>query len=329
MGGSGFLLTGNLGSDLDFEVHGELSLQDLEQFEASTLAFGAYRLQLDKWTIELTPARHEQYLEGEYGHSNFKAIFLSDEDFTQSFKRRDFTINAIGHHWRKQEWIDPFDGRLDLSKHLLRPCSEDFIRDPVRYLRAIRFSCDFSLSPELQQLLPQMSLQHLTAHYFFSELFKSSNHHYFLSSCLGNPSLPKEFQDICQVLMKGEQEQFCSEDHLSYEYFQQGGKSQSLGKQWQRELYCKLCEVNFTQWQQLLDLDYKQFLLQTQARSYLALFHSYGRHHPQTSFMHPEHSAIFEHFDLMLKAPSPQVDQIDEPERGFYRIYHLAKSTQE
>lgn len=57
-------------------------------------------------------------------------------------QRRDFTVNAIAKDERGS-YIDPFSGRLDIQRKLLRtPIHPDitFEDDPLRLLRAIRFS---------------------------------------------------------------------------------------------------------------------------------------------------------------------------------------------
>jgi tRNA nucleotidyltransferase/poly(A) polymerase len=57
-------------------------------------------------------------------------------------ERRDFTLNALAKD-DEGNIIDFFDGMTDLKKGLLRtplPCEETFHDDPLRILRAIRFS---------------------------------------------------------------------------------------------------------------------------------------------------------------------------------------------
>ena len=66
-----------------------------------------------------------------------------DEDL----KKRDFTINAMAMKIPlSSEVIDPLNGRLDLKNSILRPCSQNsFKDDPVRTLRAIRFTNEYNL----------------------------------------------------------------------------------------------------------------------------------------------------------------------------------------
>lgn len=72
-------------------------------------------------------------------------------DVGQDLSRRDFTINAMAYHPR-QGLVDPFGGRQDIAKRLVR-CVGDpaarFQEDALRVLRALRFAaaCDFDVDP--------------------------------------------------------------------------------------------------------------------------------------------------------------------------------------
>jgi tRNA nucleotidyltransferase (CCA-adding enzyme) len=65
--------------------------------------------------------------------------------------RRDFTVNAIAYHPLRHEWRDPFDGRVDLGRGLLRAVgqpAERFREDYLRILRGIRFAARFGFAIE-------------------------------------------------------------------------------------------------------------------------------------------------------------------------------------
>ncbi|NPV85585.1 MAG: CCA tRNA nucleotidyltransferase [Anaerolineae bacterium] len=83
-------------------------------------------------------------------------------------RERDFTINAMAFDLQSpHQLIDPLGGARDLHEAILRPCSPDSItNDPVRILRAVRFSLEYglrmhvSLKQAIQEgisLLPQVS----------------------------------------------------------------------------------------------------------------------------------------------------------------------------
>jgi tRNA nucleotidyltransferase (CCA-adding enzyme) len=63
----------------------------------------------------------------------------------EAASRRDFTINAIALDLLTGEVIDPFDGRGDLERGILRHCSDRFGEDPLRALRAMQLAARFEL----------------------------------------------------------------------------------------------------------------------------------------------------------------------------------------
>ena len=72
--------------------------------------------------------------------------------FAEDAARRDFTINAIAMTARG-EIIDPFGGREDLARGLLRSVGDPYQRfseDPLRLLRGINFAVRLGLSIERQ-----------------------------------------------------------------------------------------------------------------------------------------------------------------------------------
>jgi poly(A) polymerase len=88
--------------------------------------------------IEVTTYRAEAY---EPGSRKPRVAFgrrLADD-----LARRDFTINAIALEPRSGTFTDPFDGRGDLERGLIRAVGtppERFREDPLRLLRAVRFA---------------------------------------------------------------------------------------------------------------------------------------------------------------------------------------------
>lgn len=97
--------------------------------------------------------------------------------------RRDLTINAMAVPADKAvrldgiDIIDPFNGRQDLQRRLLRHVTEAFSEDPVRILRVARFAArfaDFSVAPETQTLMQRMvdegEVDHLVPERVWQEL---------------------------------------------------------------------------------------------------------------------------------------------------------------
>lgn len=74
------------------------------------------------------------------------------DDITADLARRDFTVNAMAIDPRVGGLIDPFDGRGDLARGLLRAVGDPvqrFSEDGLRVLRAARFTAtlDLALDP--------------------------------------------------------------------------------------------------------------------------------------------------------------------------------------
>jgi tRNA nucleotidyltransferase (CCA-adding enzyme) len=73
------------------------------------------------------------------------------DDITADLARRDFTVNAIAIEPTDGRFIDPFDGRGDLSRKLLRAVGdprERFAEDGLRVLRAARFVATLEMDLE-------------------------------------------------------------------------------------------------------------------------------------------------------------------------------------
>ena len=72
-------------------------------------------------------------------------------DLVEDLSRRDFTVNALALRLPEMELVDPFDGLGDLVAGRLRtPLDPEvsFGDDPLRMLRAARFSARFALAPD-------------------------------------------------------------------------------------------------------------------------------------------------------------------------------------
>ena len=76
------------------------------------------------------------------GYKGFTVHAAPDVTLEDDLKRRDLTINAMARD-EARNLIDPFDGRKDLEKKLLRHVSPAFAEDPVRILRVARFAARF------------------------------------------------------------------------------------------------------------------------------------------------------------------------------------------
>ena len=114
--------------------------------------------------VFLHPKTHEEYALARTerktgaGYKGFAVHAAPDVTLEEDLARRDFTINAIAKS-PEGTLIDPYNGRADIASKTLRHVSDAFMEDPVRILRAARFSArftDFSIAPETLELMRQM-----------------------------------------------------------------------------------------------------------------------------------------------------------------------------
>ncbi len=106
----------------------------------------------DDYDFEITTYR----LESNYVNRRPTNIFYTSS-LIEDLKRRDFTINTICMN-KDGVVIDLLDGELDLANNTLKcvgDCLEKIKEDPLRILRAIRFSVThgFMISDELKKLI--------------------------------------------------------------------------------------------------------------------------------------------------------------------------------
>lgn len=176
--------TGHTTHDLDIELYGVTSLEELEtllrpfgKLGVYGKSFGVLKLAYGEYTIDFSPPRTES--KSGFGHTGFEIAWHSDLSFEQASRRRDFTINAIGYDPITHELLDPFNGIEDLNnKRLLCVDPETFGDDPLRILRAVQFAARYELEcdPMLIELCKKMiergALQELPKERIFAEFKK-------------------------------------------------------------------------------------------------------------------------------------------------------------
>ncbi|MFM2190435.1 MAG: hypothetical protein RL491_821 [Bacteroidota bacterium] len=114
--------------------------------------FGTAMLRYGDWSIEFVGARKESY-RSESRKPQVEAGTLEDDQ-----KRRDFTVNALAiglHSDERGQLVDPFGGIRDLDNGILRTPLEPGITysdDPLRMMRAVRFSTQLGFTIEEQSL---------------------------------------------------------------------------------------------------------------------------------------------------------------------------------
>ncbi|HEX9015643.1 MAG TPA: HDIG domain-containing protein [Chloroflexota bacterium] len=106
--------------------------------------FGTIGAIVDGRRVEITTYRGESY--GETRKPDVEFIRSLREDLS----RRDFTINSMAMS-AEGRIVDPFGGKTDLASRYIRAVghpSDRFREDPLRMLRAVRFSCQLGFDIE-------------------------------------------------------------------------------------------------------------------------------------------------------------------------------------
>lgn len=115
------------------------------------------------------------------GYTGFECYSGSDVTLEQDLMRRDLTINAMAMD-DNGRIVDPWGGRNDLEKRLLRHVSPAFVEDPLRVLRVARFHAryaglGFEVAPETLKLMHELSssgeLEALVAERVWTETAKA------------------------------------------------------------------------------------------------------------------------------------------------------------
>ena len=178
-----YFLTGNFSKDIDIEIQRPPDLESIlckNKVGIERLPFDIFKIDTDLSQVTLSPPRWELYEgSGPFGHKDFRCTIDFNLPPEKSFRRRDLTINALGLAFNLNEseefrLLDPFSGLKDLQAKKARRCSKDFIRDPVRFTRLIRFCLQFGLDleDETQDSLKDFNLSYLTNYYFFHDALK-------------------------------------------------------------------------------------------------------------------------------------------------------------
>lgn len=104
-------------------------------------------------TAEVDVVEITTYRSDRYDPASRKPDVTFGDSLEGDLLRRDFTINAMARDPLSGAIIDPYAGRADLERKLIRAVGNDpshrFDEDPLRMLRAARFAAqlDFSIEP--------------------------------------------------------------------------------------------------------------------------------------------------------------------------------------
>lgn len=163
-------------TDWDLEVYGVESnelralLDRFGDVQAVGEAFAVYRVGRD---LDVSLPRRER--KTGHGHRGFVIEGDPDMSFEEACSRRDFTINAILKDPLTDEVVDPFSGRADIEKKLLRHVSNlTFADDSLRVLRAAQFAArlEFDIAPETIAICKGIDVTDLPKERVWGELEK-------------------------------------------------------------------------------------------------------------------------------------------------------------
>ena len=168
-------LLGFESKDIDLEVYGlapdrlRALLEDVGRVDAVGESFTVYKI----GPIDVALPRRES--KTGRGHRGFAVRGDPNMGFDDAARRRDFTINAIAWDPLTDEYQDPFNGRADLARQVLRAVDADtFGDDSLRVLRALQFAArfEFRIDSATQALCRRIPLNDLPAERIWGELEK-------------------------------------------------------------------------------------------------------------------------------------------------------------
>ncbi len=168
-------LIGRDAKDIDLEVYGldatglRHLLESLGRVETVGESFQVYK----SGDIDVSLPRRES--KAGRGHRGFDVRGDPTMSVEEAARRRDFTVNAIAWDPLTDDYLDPFDGRGDIRRRLLRVVDPArFADDSLRVLRAVQFAArlDFHLDEEARALCRGISLDDLPAERVWGEIEK-------------------------------------------------------------------------------------------------------------------------------------------------------------
>jgi len=175
-------LRGKPSKDIDIEVFGIAQdrlpalLEPLGRVEPVGQSFPVYKLVPPgggAGDIDVALPRRES--KRGLGHKGFEVQGDPTMSVAEAASRRDFTVNAIAWDPLTDTYEDPFDGRGDLARRLLRAVdARTFADDSLRALRAVQFAArfEFALDGAAAALCRGLALDDLPAERIWGEIEK-------------------------------------------------------------------------------------------------------------------------------------------------------------
>ena len=161
--------------DIDVEVYGvdasglRRLLEPFGRIETIGESFQVYKI----GDIDISLPRRES--KAGRGHRGFEVSGDPSLSVEEAARRRDFTVNAISWDPLTESYEDPFDGRGDITRRILRVVDPTrFADDSLRVLRAVQFAArlEFQLDEPARELCRGIPLDDLPAERVFGEFEK-------------------------------------------------------------------------------------------------------------------------------------------------------------
>ena len=168
-------LMGRDSKDIDIEVYSVHSdrlralLESMGRVEAVGESFQVYKF----GDIDVSLPRRES--KSGRGHKGFDVVGDPSMSIEDAARRRDFTVNAIAWDPLRDEYLDPFGGREDIRRHILRVVDPaTFADDSLRVLRAVQLSArlDFDVDGATRAICRTIALDDLPAERIWGEIEK-------------------------------------------------------------------------------------------------------------------------------------------------------------
>ena len=209
--------------DFDIEVHG-VSVDVLEEILDNIgkrlefgKSFGVYNIKGS--SVDIAMPRKEECIGNR--HTDFKVDIDPFCGTEKAAERRDFTMNAIMEDVLSGEIIDPFNGRHDIEKGVIRHVNDvSFAEDPLRVLRAVQFASrfEFEIDKETEKLCSSMDIASVSAERVFEELkkalLKAKKPSLFFEKLLRMKKLSTWFPEIEELLFVEQNPKYHSEGNV-------------------------------------------------------------------------------------------------------------------
>ncbi len=157
---------------------------------------GTIAVILEEETLEITTYR----VDGDYADNRHPLSVTYSRNLGDDLSRRDFTVNAMAYH-PERGLVDPFGGREDLSKRLIRAVGDPqkrFEEDGLRILRAIRFASVLGFSLEEETDRQVHTCRHLLSNIAYERIREE-----FCKLLLGRDAVRilREYRDVISVFL--------------------------------------------------------------------------------------------------------------------------------